>query len=92
VFTPSSVDRVEPSGAVLAMWHAQEAWGKFEEAGDVEDVDANLCVQTPLFSSTEAAQGWLADHPDGRVLAIEDAWYLFRPWRDHMSAVLNLDA
>lgn len=91
VFTPSRVERVEPSGAVMAIWHPQEAREKFEKAGDVEDVDANLCVETPLFSSAEAAQGWMAAYPGGRVFPIREAWDLFRPWRDHMSALLNLD-
>lgn len=63
-----------------------------ETASDVEDVDTDLCVQGPLFSSAEAAQGWLADHPGGRVFSITQAWDLrfLRDWRDRMSALLNL--
>jgi len=92
VFTPSSVERVEPSSAVLAMPGAQELV-KVEGAGDIEEVDANVCVETPLYSSAEAARGWLADHPGGRVFPIREAWELsvFRDLRDKMSALLNLD-
>lgn len=34
-----------------------------ETAGDIEEVDVSLCVQWALFSSPEAAHGWLAAHP-----------------------------
>ena len=46
-----------------------------------------------MYASVEAARGWLADHPGGRVFPIREAWdlSLFRDWRDRMSAVLNLD-
>lgn len=93
VFTPDRVERVDPSDAVLAMSHPQELLDQNEAAGDVEDVDANVCVQAPLFSSAEAAQGWLANNPGGRVFPIREAWDLspFRVWRDGMSALLNLD-
>jgi alkylmercury lyase len=93
MFTPSGVERVDPSGAVLALNHPQELGEMNEPAGDVEDVDANTCVQTPLYSSAEAAQGWLAAHPGGRVFPIREreTWDLFRDWRDRMSALLNLD-
>lgn len=90
-FTPSRVERVEPTDTVLALNSVQELLGQTEAAGDVEDVDANVCAHMPLYSSAEAAQGWLADHPDGRVLPIKEAWDLFRPWREGMSALLNLD-
>jgi hypothetical protein len=91
VFTPGRVERVDPSGAVLAMSHPQEL--DRTEGMHIEDIDANLCVQAPLYSSAEAAQGWLADHPGGRVFPIREAWdlSLFRDWRDRMSALLDLD-
>jgi alkylmercury lyase len=96
VFTPSRVEHVEPAGAVVPMMDLPECTNGVEEAagdGEIEDLDANLCVQTPLFASAEAAQGWLAAHPGGRVLPIRDAWDLsfIRDWRDKMSALLNLD-
>jgi alkylmercury lyase len=91
VFTPSRVERVDPSGAVLPMPPAQSL--DRTEGMHIEDIDANLCVQAPLYSSAEAARGWLANNPGGRVLPIREAWdlSLFRDWRDRMSALLNLD-
>ena len=103
-FTPGGVERVDPGGAVVAMPHPRildqvpAPCGHLDEAaGDageiVEDVDASICAQWPLFSSAEAAQGWLAAHPGGRVFPVRQAWDLsfHREWRDRMSALLNLD-
>ncbi|MCZ7569017.1 MAG: organomercurial lyase [Ardenticatenaceae bacterium] len=96
VFTPSGVESVDPSGAVVAMPHPQEL-DQPESGFDVEecktDLDGNLCSQCPFYSSAEAAQGWLAAHPGGRVFPVREAWDLsfLREWRDRMSALLNLD-
>jgi alkylmercury lyase len=93
VFTPSGVESVEPSGVVLPLPDPQVLdWIK--EMG--LDCDSNepggLCSQCPLYSSAEAAQGWLAAHPGGRVFPVREAWDLsfYRDWRDRMSALLNL--
>jgi hypothetical protein len=55
------------------------------------EVDATMCAQCPFYSSAEAAQGWLATHPGGRVFPVREAWDLsfHRVWRDRMSALLN---
>lgn len=103
VFTPSGVERVDPGGAVVAMPHPRildqvpAPCGHLDEAaGDageiIEDVDASICAQWPLFSSAEAAQGLMPHHPDGRVFPIREAWDLsfLRKWRDKMSALLDL--
>jgi alkylmercury lyase len=69
VFTPGRVEHVEPAGAVMAMTGPQECTNAVEAAGDgdIEDIDADVCVRSPLFASAEVAQGWLAAHPGGRV-------------------------
>ena len=89
VFSPSSVEGVEPAGVVVAVLGPQECTSGVQEAardGDVEDVDAGVCVQMPLFASAEAAQGWLAAHPASQAVPIREAWDLspFRDWRDRM--------
>lgn len=93
VFTPNRVESVDPGGAVVPMPAAQ-MFSEFEASCDIEEVDANICVQAPLFSSAEAAQGWLAAHPGGRLFSIKEAWDLsfLRDWRDRMSALLSLAA
>jgi alkylmercury lyase len=99
VFTPSRVEHVEPAGAVLPLpgpqsplYSCAEAASNGEEV-DADACDANLCSQAPLFSSAEAAQGWLDTHPGGRVFPIRQAWDLsaYRDYRNRMSALLNLD-
>lgn len=91
VITPSGVEHVEPESAVSVMLAQQECGDGLDAACDIDDVDANLCVQTPLFASAEAAQGWLVAHPGGRVLPVREMWDLspLRDLRDRMSALLS---
>ena len=98
VFTPSRVEHVEPAGAVLPLpgpqsllYSCAEAASNGEEV-DADACDASLCSQAPLFSSAEAARGWLDAHPGGRVFPIREAWDLsaYRDYRDRMSALLGL--
>jgi hypothetical protein len=49
VFTPSRVEHVEPADAVVAaMIHSQGSRNQAETAGDVEELDACVCVQMPF--------------------------------------------
>lgn len=97
VFTPSRVEHVEPAGAVLPLPGPQSPLYSCTEAAstgeefDADACDASLCSQAPLFSSAEAAQGWLDAHPGGRVFPIREAWDLsaYRHYRDRMSALLG---
>ena len=93
VFTPNSVKSVDPVGAVVPVPAPQEV-DLVEGMGTVNcQADATLCAECPFYSSAEAAQGWLAAHPGGRVFPVREAWDLsvHREWRDRMSALLNLD-
>jgi len=91
VFTPSRVESVDPGGTVVPILPPQE-FDRLEGMLD-RDPDANMCAECPFYSSAEAAQGWLAAHPGGRVFPAREAWDLsfHREWRDRMSALLNLD-
>jgi len=94
VFTPTGVESVDPAGTVLPLPHPQ-VLDRIKEMG--LDCDSNepggLCSQHPLYSSAEAAQVWLADHPGGHVFPVREAWDLsfYRDWRDRMSTLLSLD-
>ena len=92
VFIPSRVESVDPGGAVVPILPPQE-FDRLEGLLD-RDPDADMCAESPFYSSAEAAQGWLAAHPGGRVFPVREAWDLsfHRVWRDRMSALLNLDA
>ena len=96
VFTPNGVESVDPSAAVVAMPHPQEL-DQPESGFDLEecrtDLDGNLCSECPFYSSAEAAQGWLAAHPGGRVFTVREAWDLsfLRDWRAKMATLLKFD-
>lgn len=91
VFTPGRVESVDPAGAVVPILQPQE-FDRSERMTTVEECDASFCAHSPFYSSAEAAQGWLAAHPGGRVFPVREAWDLsfHREWRDRMSALLNL--
>jgi hypothetical protein len=36
-----------------------------------ERIDADACAQQPFFASAHAASRWLADHPQGRLIAVQ---------------------
>lgn len=91
VFTPSGVESADPAGAVLPVPPPREFDRIGLERMTPAEVDASLCAQLPFYSSAEAAQGWLAAHPGGRVFPVREAWDLsfHQAWRDRMSALLN---
>jgi len=90
-FTSERVVRVEPAGTVLPVLNPQ-ALDQLEGMS-MEEIDANLCVQGPFFSSAQAAQGWLETHPGGRVFPVREAWDLspVREYRERLLVLLNLD-
>ena len=94
VFTPSGVESVDPGGAVVPVPDPGVIDRVIEMGMDcTTNEPGGLCSQCPLYSSAEAAQGWLADHPGGRLFPVREAWNLsfYRVWRDRMSALLRLD-
>ena len=62
---------------------------------DVEQVNTDLCVLQPFFASAQAAQGWLDDHPGGRVYGMDDmasrpfVAYMRDNWRPRILANLE---
>jgi alkylmercury lyase len=90
-FTPKRVVRVEPAGTILPMPNSQVL--EQIEGMSMEEIDANVCALAPFFSSAEAAQGWLAANPGGRLFPVREAWDLspLRESRERMLALLNLD-
>ena len=90
-FTSERVVLVEPAGTVLPVLNPQTL--DQLEGMSTEEIDANLCVQGPFFSSAEAAQEWLETHPGGRVFPVREAWDLspVREYRERLLAQLNLD-
>jgi alkylmercury lyase len=92
MFTPSGVESVGPAGAVVPILPPQE-FDRLDGFRSLKDIDASFCAQCPFYSSAQAAHGWLAAHPGGRVFPVRQAWDLsfHRNWRAKMSALLNPD-
>jgi alkylmercury lyase len=90
-FAKNRVVLVEPASTVLPILGPQ--WIDQTEGLSMEDLDANVCVQAPFFSSAEAAQGWLATHPGGRIFPVREAWDLspLSDYRERMVALFHLD-
>lgn len=63
---PQGPVHVEPPGAVVSELHLA--------AGDMRDFRTVVCDHGHFFASPESAASWLADHPDGRVLSVADAF------------------
>jgi alkylmercury lyase len=40
----------------------------------VRNLRSDVCDHGHFFASAAAAQGWMAEHPDGQVLSIADAF------------------
>ncbi len=74
--SPDGVELVEPPSTVIAIINprAQE----FQGVENIEEVDADVCSQQPLFASAEAAASWQASHPDGRIYPVAEVFEWFR--------------
>ncbi|MPZ65996.1 MAG: hypothetical protein GEU83_10915 [Pseudonocardiaceae bacterium] len=74
--------RVNPPGVVAAVL-PPELIREYGHAS-LELIDANVCGYQPFFSSAEAAEGWLAGHPGGRVFTPEEMFEtsIFTYYRD----------
>jgi alkylmercury lyase len=67
--SPSGVQRIEPTGAVVSCVRPREA---------VADVRSAVCAHGHFFASGAAASSWAAEHPDGHVRPVAEAFRLER--------------
>jgi alkylmercury lyase len=67
--SPEAVHLVDPHEAVVSA---------VRPAGTLRDVRTTICDHGHFFSSAAAATRWAAEHPDGYVHAVEDAFALER--------------
>ncbi len=68
--TPAGVRHVEPAGAVMSF---------VTPATDLSQVRQAVCANSHYFRSAEAAAPWHAQHPDGLVLPVAEAFEVLRP-------------
>ncbi|MFG2523532.1 organomercurial lyase MerB [Streptomyces sp. NPDC048527] len=67
--TPDGPTDVEPATAVVSLVTPDAP----------TSVRASFCNQVHFFTSADAAKGWLAEHPDARVLPVADAFEIGKP-------------
>lgn len=67
--TPDAVERVEPSGAVVSA---------VRPAGELADVRSAICQHGRFFASPQAAAQWAAEHPEGEIRPVEEAFAVDR--------------
>ncbi|MGB9112957.1 MAG: organomercurial lyase [Acidimicrobiales bacterium] len=63
--TPQGVTSASPSEAVVSQLHRRDL---------VENLRSDVCDHGHFFASPSAAAGWIAEHPDGQVLSVADAF------------------
>lgn len=63
--SPNGVVSVEPPDAVVTQRHRGEL---------VADLRAEVCDHGHYFASSSAASSWAAEHPEGQVLSVADAF------------------
>jgi hypothetical protein len=83
-FTPGGVKEAEPPEAVVVLL-APGQLGQLTEM-EVEQINTDVCVQQPFFSSAQAAQGWLDGHHGGRVFTVTET--TARPFLAYMRDTL----
>jgi alkylmercury lyase len=67
--TRDGVDRVDPSGAVVSA---------VRPTGQLADVRSAICQQGRFFASPRAAEHWAAEHPEGEIRSVEEAFAVDR--------------
>ena len=67
----AGVTALSPTTAVISIPGSQEM--------DITRIRAATCNPGRYFATAEAAEGWLAQHPDGTVLPVADAYSQLRP-------------
>ena len=67
----AGVSDLSPVTAVISIPGSQEM--------DITRVRATTCNPGRYFATAQAAEGWLAQHPDGTVLPVADAYPQLRP-------------
>jgi alkylmercury lyase len=65
--TPDTVEGVDPPGAVVSA---------VRPTGRLADVRSAVCQHGRFFASPQAATRWVADHPNGEIRPVEEAFAL----------------
>jgi alkylmercury lyase len=66
---PDGVHDLEPAGALVSFVTPERAEAE-------KDLIATFCCHVHFLSSPDAAERWLARHPETLILSVEEAWQL----------------
>jgi alkylmercury lyase len=72
----AGVSALSPTTAVVSIPGSKEM--------DTTRIRATTCNPGRYFATAEAAEGWLAQHPDGTVLPVAEAYSRLRPIRSRL--------
>lgn len=64
----------EPAEAVLALIHP-DTTPEAVQSANPDRIDADICLHQPFYASPDAAAGWLATHPGGQILPVNNNTY-----------------
>jgi alkylmercury lyase len=79
--TPDRVERIDPPTAVVAVVNLDA-----DLTLGLDRTDADVCAQQPFFASAPAASGWLAKHPQGRLIPVRSFHAEARRFVDRLEA------
>lgn len=65
------VAQVQPADTVIAAVHPVDL-PAYDDLDNLQDVQVSLCDLMPFFSSARAAEGWLVQHPNGRLFSVAE--------------------
>lgn len=72
---PDRIRAVAPPEAVVS----------FVRKPDLTDLRGSICRHQNLFAGPQAAQTWLAEHPDGAIVTVAEAFHVIAPVLDAVS-------
>jgi alkylmercury lyase len=72
-FTVGGVS-AQPAQTVLALIHPDTAPEAVASA-DPHRIDTDICLHQPFFASAKSGADWLAGHPGGQLLPVDDTTY-----------------
>lgn len=87
-FVPGGYERVDPPQRVTAMMSPDDMCAMDSMTFDQAD---EICLHAPLFASAEAAGGWLASHPGGRMFTVTEMFQrpIVAHYRDNLRPLIH---
>ena len=82
IVTNAGVKFVEPPEAVVGLINPMA----IQAVDRIEDFDETVCIYQTFYASAEAGASWKREHPQGRLLTVED---FFEFWRELLTPIVG---